>query len=1062
VRPPFDAPQADRLDLVRRVVEAVRAGAKTSSEIAAAAQVARRYADYALQAARLLELISDDVSGEPTLLALGEKLTTSQRSSAAERAIFREAFTSSQAFVDFADVLVGREVPSKTALADRLLHSHAVALSTALRRATTLLSWRRYLVPQETGPQLRFAALDWSNEPDFLPPLPNPVSTQQAGLTAAPPLPAESSESDIADVPSMEPAHQPEPLPDTIASPTQEMSVSLGNVSMGTVEPNTVGEPADPSIRSNDLAYLRRQIETGSLILLTGAGFSLGARDIQGRPLPNGAEFARELWRLCYSNEEFDSSTLQDVFEQAHRRHRTELDESLRKRFSVDSGSLPDWYRTWFSIPWWKIYTLNVDDLEAAADRRFSLPRSLTSASAASGVVMPMSGNGTHVVHLNGMASDGADKVTFSTDQFAKRASGPEPIYAQLAAEILTRPFVFVGSPLDEPLFWQHIALRGIRDSDSQNELRPKGFLVSPKLPRARIDKLRAFNIVWIEATAEQFATQVLSGLEGVASRGHVALNAVRSANSGDESNIVDVATAVLETGRKTAFLLGEEASWSDIRVGRPVDREEDAARLQRLRQHVTGTRSPTTPVTVSAILATAGAGKTTFLKRAAVQFHADGLSVAWVGADAEVAPRALVRYFRTGGRAPILVIDDAGRYGTQLIPMIRDLVKEDGLKLILVALRSYHEHLLDAADDALAIEKHQIGRLTDADIDKLLEALEREKLLGQLRGMNLTQRHAAFRDRADRQILVAMIEATSGERFEDKIVAEWQGQDDVARYVYALIALATEEGLPLSRDEVLLACSGGPRQLDALKLLHKAHLLSEDENHCFRVRHRVIAEMLVRELADRGTQIEQLVIGLSQALAIKSATDEPRGSRRRRVLKHLLNHDRLLRLLRDVEPARNVYSKLAGHLDGDHHFWLQRGCLELESGDIRFAQNYLHQAAALNSGDPLVETAMAHMQLRKAVLSPASPDAEELASSAFDTLRRLVDLRGATDYHPAHIFGSQVLAWCRQAAITPRQRRSLLREAKEMVARAAGFHRSRVELRQLLSDLTMEELRPQ
>ena len=138
---------------------------------------------------------------------------------------------------------------------------------------------------------------------------------------------------------------------------------------------------------------------------------------------------------------------------------------------------------------------------------------------------------------------------------------------------------------------------------------------------------------------------------------------------------------------------------------------------------------------------------------------------------------------------------------------------------------------------------------------------------------------------------------------------------------------------------------------------------------------------MLVKELSDRGTQLEQLVIGLCRAIAIKNSSDEPRGSRRRRVLRHLLNHDGLLRLLSDVEPARNVYAQLEQHLDGDYHFWLQRGCLELECGDIRFAQNFLQQAVAINPSDALVETAMAHMCLRRAVTSPANPGAEELAT---------------------------------------------------------------------------------
>ena len=56
-KPHIDAPQADRLDLVRRTLEAIRAGAVGSSEVATAAQVAPRYGLYCLQAARQLGLI---------------------------------------------------------------------------------------------------------------------------------------------------------------------------------------------------------------------------------------------------------------------------------------------------------------------------------------------------------------------------------------------------------------------------------------------------------------------------------------------------------------------------------------------------------------------------------------------------------------------------------------------------------------------------------------------------------------------------------------------------------------------------------------------------------------------------------------------------------------------------------------------------------------------------------------------------------------------------------------------------------------------------------------------
>lgn len=134
-------------------------------------------------------------------------------------------------------------------------------------------------------------------------------------------------------------------------------------------------------------------------------------------------------------------------------------------------------------------------------------------------------------------------------------------------------------------------------------------------------------------------------------------------------------------------------------------------------------------------------------------------------------------------------------------------------------------------------------------------------------------------------------------------------------------------------------------------------------------------------------------MVGLCRALAIGVNAD--RGSTRRsRVLVRLLNHDFLLRLLDDVELARSAYAQLGDCLDQDHHFWLQRGCLELEAGELSFAQNYLQYASAICSTEPLVETAFAHMQLRTAIANPSAPAASEAVETAFATLRRLIAAR--------------------------------------------------------------------
>lgn len=1066
----FDAPQADRLDLMRRVIESVGTGLQATKAIAAATHLTERYVRYALQAARQLGLLQASDEGHQ-LIAPATRLLATPRGSRAERAVLVEQLRGSETFAPLAGTLLGDRCPSRLQIAELLLADSDASLSTALRRASTLLAWRRYLVDDGDGVQLRIEGLEWGDEDTVEPPAP---PRQQKGvipivLAAEDTLgtPEDIAEGESAPLPSSSDAsiEEDRPPPSAVVDGELPEAIELPRSTIAAdrapAEP-PVEPPRDPILQSNELAYMRGQLARGQLILFTGAGFALGTCDVQGRPLPTGAAFAKELWELCYPDEAYDQSSLQDVFEYAHRMHRRRLDDLLRMRFTIDPKSIPESYEWWFAMPWAKIYTLNVDDLEAAAARRFDLPRDTTTVSALT--ASSTSNNGSlDTTHLNGVALDGADGVTFSGSQFASRLGRQEPLYAHLSAEMLSRPFVFVGTPLVEELLWQHIGMRQERARASEREMRPKSFLVSPSLSRARRDKLSAYNIVWVKATAEEFAVQVLASMGEASQRGHAVLAAGDADALGDERNIIEVADALLKSTHSSDFLLGEEPTWADIRTGRAVDRTEDGRRLELLSRVVDEprTRASRTPVVV--ISGTAGSGKSTFLMKAASHLHGQGHRVAWLGAQQEVAPAVLRRYFRSPNRQHAVVLDDGGRYGTQLVSVLSDLASSESVSVIVVGLRSHHERLLELPGaEGLLIERHAIGALTDADIDRLIGALERERRLGRLRAMSAADRRAAFRDSAQRQILVAMIEATSGEKFEDRVVDEWRQQGEVERYVYALAALATGYSYPLRRDEVLLACGGGTRELDAVHALVRSRLLVKDELNRYRVRHRVIAEKLVDELASRGTQLQQIVVGFCRALAVQTGgASDGRNSRRNRVLSRLLNHNALLRLLDEVEHARSVYAQVQEELKDNHHFWLQRGCLELEGGSIPHAENFLEQSRALCPDDPLVETAYAHMRLRKAIANPSAPGAAPAAADAFETLRTLIRTRGSRDHVPAHVFGSQALGWVRRAGLTPRARRELLREALDVVAAARGMHRSRTELDQLHEDLRREQLVP-
>ena len=215
----------------------------------------------------------------------------------------------------------------------------------------------------------------------------------------------------------------------------------------------------------------------------------------------------RDLWAPVFDGESPDDSTLADLYDIALLRAPDKLRAYMTSRLRIGDQPLARWYARWFSGPWRRVYTLNVDDLELAVARQFTLPRPLRTISTTSN---PAGADAAEleIVHLNGTASDDPREVTFSTMQYAARLCMRDRHYEQLVEDLRVSPFVFVGTTLDEAMLWQHVELdRQVTESTE----RPHSFLIARSLTRARQVLLSHHRIHWIQATAADIAEEVLA-----------------------------------------------------------------------------------------------------------------------------------------------------------------------------------------------------------------------------------------------------------------------------------------------------------------------------------------------------------------------------------------------------------------------------------------------------------------------------------------------------------------------------------------------------------------------
>ncbi|MFY9823663.1 MAG: SIR2 family protein [Thermoanaerobaculia bacterium] len=808
------------------------------------------------------------------------------------------------------------------------------------------------------------------------------------------------------------------------------------------------------------LPHLGRQFERAAPILFTGAGFSLSVKNIDGQAIPDYRRLKEILWSLCFPGDPFDDTvSLQDIYEQARLRHRIKLTTLLTRSFSVQPETIPPFYSRLFSMPWGRCYTLNIDDLADAANRHFDLPRSISSISATSSPTVQLSAVNTsrklQVVHLNGTLADVPDHVTFSATQYGERLARPETWYVLLASEMLSRPVVFIGTRLDEPPLWQHLRFRGSRGGAGLAELRPRSYLVTPHLDKAKKALLAEFSVTWVPLTAEEFTEEVLAQFDSPARAG---LRLLESMEAGTISApMAEVSSLATNPLINTDFLLGEEPTWSDIQSGRAIPRECD----QEIWEATRSAYMSSTNRGLIVLTGTAGSGKSTSLMRACLRLSSEGIRVGWIDRYSQMAPREIRRTMKEDGSPKVLAIDDADVFGSELSSMIRDIVTSDRNPLVILGIRSGKiDRVLNPARlEDLSSTEIAMPDLRDSDIDALLGVLDRENRLGILKGKSRDVQEKAFRDKADRQLLVAMFEATSGQRFEEKVVAELAGLTDSEQIIYALVAVATAFRFSLSRDEILLA-SGDQSNitLNAIEQLIKRHVVSATpDGTSIRARHRFIAETLRNELQQQG-KLSNVLPGLALMAAAKAHPGLPRNSRPWRLLRALLNHDFLFKAV-GLEPARNLFGSLEQAREWDYHYWLQRGSLEVEFGDLALAQNFLGQARSLGSDDPIVETEWAYLLFKQAIEKPRSSDSEARVAEAETILEDYIRLRGTTDQYPFHVLGSQGLAWSRRGIRGKDARAKYLQNLLGQLTEGTRKHPKSQDLKVLRRDVQKELL---
>lgn len=767
---------------------------------------------------------------------------------------------------------------------------------------------------------------------------------------------------------------------------------------------------------------VQKALLSGDAILVTGAGFSRAARDSSGDQLPLGRELAMQLWPIAFGDEDFDTnSTLGEIYRLANRKAGGLLRQHLEAVFRVDPKTIPERYTEWFAMPWHRIYTLNIDDLDEKVAAKSS-GVSLKVLSAASSSPSFDSTGQTAVVHLNGRLSDFPD-LTFDAPTYGARTAMNDPWYQEFIADIVSRPTVFIGTVLDETPLWHYLSQRGAKSG--QHEQRPRSFLVSPSLSASRRELLAEFNIHLIEADERAFYEQVI---QPILEQTHAAAERKKQASRPGSSYLQSVASIVAVSPAGDAdFLLGREPHWGDVISGVAAEFDFDLNFIEAIRAMSDG---------FLLLHGVAASGKSTTLMRAATVLSAEGNKVTWLSRDTAREIQD-IRKDAVDLQPDFLFIDDLDRFADAGINLIQNLMRDCPTTVLIGSMRTPRMNQLEYQNRISSAIFLSPPDLTDEDAGQLVDALERGNRLGQLLGLPRHAQIKAITSRANRQLLVSLLEATSGQKLHDKVGTECAQLTGLQKEAYGVLcASIAADNQYLHREDVLIAINSSNNEgLNAINALVQGHLVIADGNR-LRPRHRVIAESVVDYLKAEG-QLRGIFERLLTLFAIRNDPSSSRTGRYRRLLIRFLGHDFLKEQLGGTVETQLLYGAVESTLASDFHFWLQRGSIEVESGSLDTARVFLAQAQILAPTDRLVETEWCYMLLKQALAAPDRPGSGAVAEEG---LRRLEALMQSTFRRPHmyHIYLTRGLTWLTSGNMTNQEKRDLRERLRTFADKAA------------------------
>lgn len=759
--------------------------------------------------------------------------------------------------------------------------------------------------------------------------------------------------------------------------------------------------------------YLVDQVRQGRVVLVLGAGASKGAKNATGDEPPSGVELAT-LLNDTFLGGSHPSSSLQVISELAiSESDLITVQNFIRSKFLEFRPT--EFHQLLPTFNWRGLATTNYDQvIEDTYECQTCNTQSIVPFKGNLDRVDELlrSSNSVPLLKLHGCISRAQDPLLpfiLTPDQYITHRNGRSRLFDMLKEWGYECPVVFIGQGLSDP------DLRSIiLELSALGEARPTYYMVAPNLSDKEIRFWDTKRIRVIIGTYSDFLRKLdnLIPIQNRVLASTVSINNPIEAKFTSISGMSDDCHEFLKHEadyvhpglplseiQPRNFYRGCDLGWSPIAQKLDVRRNLIDSILSEIIL-LEETERPS-KVELYAIKAEAGAGKSVCMKRIAWE-----AAIEWEKTCIYLKPINRPRYepilelFLLIRERLFVFIDNAADNVAEIEEIITRS-RKDGLLLTIVTSARLNEWNMNCERlDNYVTSNYSLPYLNRKEIENLVDLLETNKSLGHLVLSSKEERTEAFVQRAGRQLLVALHEATEGRPFEDIIIDEYHEiKPFVAQSLYLSVCVLNSLNVPV-RAGLISRVHGVPfsdfRERLFKPLEHVVHVQEDQKtrDYFYYSRHTEIASIIFKRILssqeDRFTEYARLLKNLN----ISYDSD-------RKAYRKLIRGRMILNLFPSHQIALQVFKIALDMAPDDPYIWHQRGLYEMNrpDGNLSDAHNFLTKAKRDNGKETGVNHSLAELARVRSEKAKAPLEREKFREEAQKLAKSIISTRTGGSY---------------------------------------------------------------